>query len=191
LPCCSRTPLSLPKRSQARSRRPHVSARTRLPEVFTTCHIRALELTVPGASLPAIDFPGLTFSGTMHAFRGRTSLASMTEDSNRDPWSEYRRRRLWVRLVLPLVLCAVVAGAVWSSVMTAVIGVVSALALLAALQHVEAWLCPRCGRTFFRRGRRHNSFSKGCMNCALPKWMHPDDMSNTDDAPLPNRATWV
>ena len=115
----------------------------------------------------------------------------MTTERVPDPWQDYRKRRRWARLAFLLVPCALSAGTLWSTTVTALLVVISGAACISAVRFVESWQCPRCGRAFFRRGRTHNSFAKRCMHCALPKWTHPDSMPNAADAPLPNRASWV
>jgi hypothetical protein len=92
-----------------------------------------------------------------------------------DPWDEYKRRRRSLRLVLlSAVPTVAVAFLLWPSVTVGAIGVVWLGVAVLAGQHVEAWRCPRCGKSFFRAGAWHNAFTTNCLNCDLPKWSLAD-----------------
>lgn len=102
--------------------------------------------------------------------RGRPgTVTGMAELS--DAWGEYKRRQRLVRIALIAAVPSVAVGLLLRSVIGSVVIAVFWLSYLTfAVQRLEAWLCPRCGKTFCRRGAWHNSFTESCMNCGLPRW---------------------
>ena len=90
-----------------------------------------------------------------------------------DPWPSYQQRvrRL---LTLSLVAIATLALGAWRWPSLIALGIVLLTVAVIAVTALEALPCPRCGKPFFRAGLFHNSFSRYCLHCELPKWRLAD-----------------
>lgn len=90
-----------------------------------------------------------------------------------DPWPSYQQR-IRRQLCLSVVALALLALGAWRWPSLVAVGVVLLVLAMIAGTAVEALPCPRCGKPFFRSGLFHNSFSRHCLHCELPKWCLAD-----------------
>lgn len=71
--------------------------------------------------------------------------------------------------------CAAVVGMTLKQVFSSdlavmVVGGVWMLTFFVTIADATDWLCPRCGKAYFKTWWWHNALTPRCMHCGLPKW---------------------
>jgi hypothetical protein len=84
-------------------------------------------------------------------------------DPYADAWAKMRRRRPWLWIGMPILLIGL------GLVMVArfPLGVLLFVVSFAPLAYASPGKCPRCGKTFDRKGAYHNQFTTRCLNCGI------------------------
>ncbi len=91
-------------------------------------------------------------------------------------WDDYRKRRKIFFLIflsyLPgiYILGVPLERYLSSEIPLIVIATAWIIAFVVAGWHMNAWRCPSCQETFFRRRWVHNQFARRCVHCGLEKW---------------------
>ena len=91
-------------------------------------------------------------------------------------WADYRRRRRIFFLIFLSYIPGMYALGIplekhfASEIPLIAVAVTWIMAFVTAGWHMNAWKCPCCGNTFFRRKWIHNQFARKCVHCGLEKW---------------------
>ena len=86
----------------------------------------------------------------------------MPSDPYRPTWAMMRRRRPWGWVGLTTFVIGL--GLIRSHT---ALGLSLALVSFLVLGYASPGNCPRCGKTFGRKGAFHNQFTTRCLNCGI------------------------